>query len=97
MRGSQQGRRLLGGCLLGGAGIGGLCAAGAAYVYAHDAPLQPCGPYDMQLCKRLEIAGFSLHSSRHAAAVVGPIMAFLAFLVIVVVVLYTAEPQNRHS
>jgi hypothetical protein len=96
VRGTPEGRRLFAWCAGGGAAVGVLSALGAAYLFRTDAPYEPCGPLRQQLCKQINLAGFELHSSLNAAAVVGPIMGFLAFLVIVVVVLYSSDQHDRH-
>lgn len=96
MKGSAEGRRLLGGCALGGAAVGLLAAVGAAYAYRHTSTFELCGPRGQDVCKRLDVAGFELRSSWGAAAVVGPLAAFIAFLVLVVIVLYTSDTPNRH-
>lgn len=99
MRGTPEGRRLFAWCAGGGAAFGALAGLGAAYLFRRDSPYEPCGPLRQQLCKQINLAGFELKSSLNAAAVVGPIMGFLAFLVIVVVVLYSSDPhdQRRHN
>jgi hypothetical protein len=95
MKGTSEGRRLFAGCAAGGAAVGVLAAVGAGYAFRHSRTFELCGPLHQDVCRRLDIAGFEMRSSWSAAATVGPIVAFLAFLTIVVVVLCTVDPKNR--
>ena len=95
MKGTREGRRLLAGCAGGGAAIGILGAFGAGYAFRHSRTFELCGPLHQDVCRRLDLAGFEMRSSWGAAAVVGPIAAFLGFLTIVVVILCTTDPKHR--
>jgi hypothetical protein len=89
VKGSQEDRRLLRGCLLGGFGVGAVAAVGAAVVFEQEARFDQCEPTSLRLCRHLEVVGFDLTSRGNAAAVIGPILGFIAFVVFLVFVHYS--------
>jgi hypothetical protein len=94
VKGSREDRRILGGCLLGGVGVGAVAAVGAAAVFEQEAEFEVCSPTTLRLCRHLEVVGFDLTSRGNAAAVIGPIVGFVAFLTFLVFVLYSDTQQR---
>lgn len=94
MKGSPDDRRILRGCLLGGAGVGTVTAVGAAVLFEQEARYEQCDPTSLRLCRHLEVVGFDLTSRGNAAAVVGPILGFVSFVFFLVFVLYSADQER---
>lgn len=98
-KGTREGRRLFAWCVLFGVALGVVAdvvvlsnfRAAADYV-----PCDPMNPFGSGTCPRLDVMGFVLNSKVEAAFTVGPIVAFLGFVLCVVFVLLSSEHRRDH-
>ncbi len=98
-RGTREGRRLFAWCLGFGVVLGVLADVLVISSFAGAANYVPCDPNDptsIESCQQLDVVGFALNSKTEAAATVGPIVAFVGFVVCVVFVLLAGEQRRDH-
>ena len=96
---TREERRLFAGCVLFGVVLGVVAdvivvssfASAAQYVLCN-----PDDPRDLRSCPELDVVGFALNSKLEAALTVGPIVAFVAFVLCVVFALLSSEPRRDH-
>lgn len=96
---TREGRRLFAGCVVFGVLLGAIAdvivvssfANAAQYVSCH-----PDDPTDVTSCPELDVVGFALNSKVEAALTVGPIVAFVAFVLCVVFALLSTEQRRDH-
>lgn len=98
-RGTREGRRLFAWCLAFGLLVGIVADVLVVSAFASAAKYVPCdpdNPIGSGSCPELDMVGFALNSRTEAALTVGPIVAFLGFVVCVVFVLLSMEHRRDH-
>ncbi|MGQ0463939.1 MAG: hypothetical protein ACT4QG_01340 [Sporichthyaceae bacterium] len=96
---TREGRRLFAGCALFGVVLGVVADVLVVTSFAGAAQYVQCNPNDptdYRSCPELDVVGFALNSKTEAALTVGPIVAFVAFVLCVVAVLVSSEPRRDH-
>lgn len=92
---TQEDRRILGWCLLAGVFTGTAAAIGAAVLFDQEAGYEVCAPGSSRLCRHLELVGFDLRSGSNAAAILGPMVGFVAFVFFLVFALYSTQQRPQ--
>lgn len=95
---TREGRRLFAWCVAFGVLVGVVADVLVVTAYASAAKYVPCDPNDplKGSCTELDVVGFALNSRTEAALTVGPIVAFVGFVLCVVFALLSVDHRRDH-